>query len=171
MELSQLVLQLWTCCLLCVCSLSLPDFVYPSKDWEFSVWNQGPALGGKGATKLCFLFDFSSAAGTLYRVFPPQINKISYRMVQSLLASKILINWESAHCSGHLLEDQLKTYWGDKQVGSASTYSSTIFSPCPIPMFPFLYILSNTCWFIADSHSDRSEMISSCVFNLHFCDD
>ena len=31
LALSQLALQLWVCCLLCVCSLDLPDSIYPSK--------------------------------------------------------------------------------------------------------------------------------------------
>ena len=80
LELSKLVLQLWTCCLLCVYSLSLPDFVYTSKSLlirvgGFPVRDQGLALGWQVATKVCFLSVVSSAAGTVHRIFPLQLTK------------------------------------------------------------------------------------------------
>ena len=39
--------------------------------------------------------------------------------------------------------------------------------------FPFLHILSNTCYFLSldNSHSDKCGMVSHCVFDLHFPDD
>ena len=39
--------------------------------------------------------------------------------------------------------------------------------------FPFLHILTNTCFFLCfdESHSDRCEVIAQCGFNLCFPDD
>ena len=59
------------------------------------------------------------------------------------------------------------TFWG----------TSILFSIVATPIcttnsaqgFPFLYILTNTCYFLSfcNSHSDRCEVISPCGFDLH----
>ena len=55
---------------------------------------------------------------------------------------------------------------------------SIVAAPVYIPTnsaqgFPFLYILTNICYFLSfdNSHSYRCEMTSHCGFDLHFPDD
>ena len=79
--LSQLALQPWTCCSLCVCSPSLPDSIYPPQALlirvKGSLCRTGALTPGEaGATKLHFLSSaLSCASGTSYRVFPFQLVK------------------------------------------------------------------------------------------------
>ena len=133
------------CCLLCVCGLSLPDFVYPSKSLpimvaDLLVWDQGTAPGGEGATKLCFLSDLSPAASVWHRVFPPQLIKSLTRWCK---ASSVLFGFKNSYqlkfrwlfrtLVGRSTENLC---WGQEQVGSTSTYLASIFQ---IPWF--LHIL------------------------------
>ena len=128
------MLQLWTCCLLCVCSLRLPDSIYFPKSlanriWGFPVQDQSPsALGGEGATKLHFLSGLSSAIAASHKVFSLQLTKFltgwyeaSSWLQKLLLADILLIVQVICQKTSH------KSMWGHKQVGSASTYSATIF--------------------------------------------
>ena len=64
----------------CVCSLSLPDFVCHSKCLpitvgRFPVWDQSPDPGGEEATKLHFQFVLSCASGAWHRAFPLNLQK------------------------------------------------------------------------------------------------
>lgn len=115
------MLQLWTCCLLCVCSLRFSDFVHHSKSLSiriggFPLWNPSPISGLQGragAAKLHFLSDLSCAAGTLYRAFSPSIYKISYRTVLSISCTLWLQKFLSAEILltvylDHFLEDRPK---------------------------------------------------------------
>ena len=79
----------------CVCSLDLPDFVYPPKSLLAQVWRFS-ALGGEGATKLQFLTSCSMAAGTTHRVFPLQPIKSPYHPLCSIICTPWLPQFISA---------------------------------------------------------------------------
>ena len=86
--------------LLAVCvELSLPDFVYLSKSLQimvggFLVWDQGPAQGGEGATKLHFLYVLFYAADALHRPFPPQLIK---SLTSHCKASSVLLGFKNSY--------------------------------------------------------------------------
>ena len=68
---------------LAVCSVDLPDSIYPLKSTGQGLGVLcvvlGPsALGGKGATKLIFLSGLSTAAGSIHGIFPLQPIKSPY---------------------------------------------------------------------------------------------
>ena len=116
-----------------MCNLSLPGFVYPFKSLPirvdaFPVWDQGPILGGEGTTKLCFLSVLSSAAGPLHRAFPTQLIK---SLTGWCKASSVFKNpYRLRFCSlfSSLVRRSAKNpCWGQKQVGSTTTYLATIF--------------------------------------------
>ena len=81
--------HVFTVCVL----LSFPDSVYPPKSLLIrvggSLCRTGATCSGRGtATKLHFLYSvLSPAAGTSCRVFPLQLNKISYQTVQIFLCT------------------------------------------------------------------------------------
>ena len=92
-----MVLQLWTCRSLFVCSLRLPEFVYPSKPFlirvgGFPVWDQGLTPGWEGPTKLNFLSDISFAEGASLGAFSPQLINLLLEHPLHSLASLIHIS-------------------------------------------------------------------------------
>ena len=100
LELSMLVLQLWMCSLLCVCSLDSQTLYillsHSQLDLDSCEGLGPPALRGEGAPKLQFLSGPSTAAGSTHRVFPLHLVKSPYLTVQSIFCIPWLHNFISA---------------------------------------------------------------------------
>ena len=135
-----------------MCSLSLPDFVYPSKSLlirvgGFPVWDQDTAPGRERATKLHFLPD-SPLCRHLAKSISPQLIKSLTGWCKS---SSVLLGFKNSYqlrfcwLFRSLVRLAENLCWGQKKVGSAFTYSAAIFQ---IPgchfCFPFWKCLSKT---------------------------
>ena len=84
----------------CMCSLSLPDSVYPPKSLPirvdgFPVWDQGPRPGAEGATVLHFVCSHLCCRRLAQGIFPSAY-KISYQTMQSILCTLWLQKFLSA---------------------------------------------------------------------------
>ena len=96
-----MALHLCMCCSLCVCSLGLPDSVYPPKSPPIRIGDpcvrlRPPTLRREGTLKLWFLSSLSVAAGATHRLFPLQLIKSPYQTVWSIFCIPWLKNFLSA---------------------------------------------------------------------------
>ena len=140
LELSWLVLQLWTCCLLCVCSLSLPNSIYHSKSLpirfggflygtRLPVPHSGRCRSYSAVFSVCSLLCYRCHAQGI----SPSTYKISYWLVKSILCTL----WLQKFISSEILlivkvtcqKISQKSILVAQALGSASIYMATIFLP------------------------------------------